>query len=453
MRCTDVEVPIDYDNPAGARATIRVKQLVSAGEDAPALFLNPGGPGGSGVQTMDYVTHMTTEELRAAYNVTGFDPRGVNESSPAVSCFTDAERDADRAKDMPTETDADLDALAASVREYGKQCAEKTGEILNFVDTRSAARDLDVLRAVVASSETLDYLGFSYGTYLGATYAELFPKNTGHLVLDGAIDPTTSLHEVSLGQAKGFDRAIRAYVEDCQAGADCPLRGDVDAGIDQLDRFFRSLGTNPLPTSDPDRPLTRPLGFMGVITPLYSQESWPQLTMALDQAMSEGDGSMLLFMADLMADRESDGTYSTNSDEAFTAINCLDFQPSGDREQWRADVQELAEASALFGPELGYGDLMCEAWPAKARYERGELHAVGSAPILVIGTMGDPATPYEWSEALADQLENGYLLTYEGEGHTAYSATNGCVADFVDAFFLDDELPEADATCEDRGAW
>lgn len=446
LRCTDVTVPMDYANPDGETITIRVKQLVSAGADAPALLLNPGGPGGSGVQMMDYVNHLATKKLREHYNLTGFDPRGVNESS-AVSCLSDAERDAYRAEDADLSSEAGREAAAAATRAYGEKCAEKTGKLLGFVDTVSAARDMDILRAVISGAPTLDYLGFSYGTYLGGTYADLFPKNVGRFVLDGALDPATTSFDVSLGQAEGFDKSIRAYIADCQAGSNCPLKGSVDDGIEQLKRFFDSLRTNPLPTGDGDRMLTRPLGITGVITPLYSQQSWPQLTMGLTQAMTQQDGSMLLMMADMMSDRNADGTYATNSDEAFTAINCLDYPVRGTKEEWAEEAKTIEQASPLFGQDLGYGDLQCENWPVKSTRERTELKASGSNPILVVGTTGDPATPYKWSEALAKQLENGHLLTYEGEGHTAYNAKNTCIANHVDDFLIDGTVPSDGTRC------
>lgn len=446
MWCTEVAVPMDYDNPDGEEITLAVKQLRSVDDDRPALLLNPGGPGGSGIQMMDYVQQLSTQDLREAYHLTGFDPRGVNQST-AVKCEDDAAHDERRARDYDMSEPAERERAVADAQAYAQTCADNTGELLGFVDTVSAARDMDVLRAVISASDTLDYLGFSYGTYLGATYADLFPERVGHFVLDGALDPTLSTFDLAAGQAEGFEHALRAYIEDCQAGPNCPLSGDVERGMDQLDRFFTSLRSKPLPTTDSSRPLTRPLAMMGVITPLYNQQSWPMLSVALDSALNEHDGTMLLYFADLMADRDANGRYETNSDDAFVAINCLDYPVEGTMADWVVEEDKLRDISPLLGADIGYGDMMCDTWPHKSKRERTALHAKGSAPILVVGTTGDPATPYRWSKALAEQLDNARLVTYDGEGHTAYSADNACVSDIVDAYFIDDDVPDGPETC------
>ena len=185
----------------------------------------------------------------------------------------------------------------------------------------------------------------------------------------------------------------------------------------------------------------------GVIAALYSQDSWPQLTQGLASAMSDGDGSLLLMFADQMSDRNPDGSYETNADEAFLAINCLDYPVTGTPEEWDEQAEQLAEVSPLFGAELGYGDLLCSTWPVKSTRERAPITAAGTGPILVIGTTGDPATPYRWSEALASQLKEGHLLTFEGEGHTAYGPRNSCVAEHVDSYFIDDTVPRDGTRC------
>ncbi|MDO5726860.1 MAG: alpha/beta hydrolase [Bowdeniella nasicola] len=446
MWCTRVVVPMDYDNPDGETIEIAVKQLRRSDDAHPALFVNPGGPGGSGVQMMDYINELSSPELQEAYHITGFDPRGVNQSTPVV-CEDDRAHDARRARDYDMDDPAQREAAVADAQTYADACAENTGALLGFVDTISAARDLDILRAVVGGTDKLDYLGFSYGTYLGATYADLFAERVGHMVLDGALDPLLTNHELAAGQAEGFDNAIRAYIADCQAGPKCPLRGDVDDGLTQLERLFTSLRNTPLPTDQQGRELTRSLALMGVITPLYNQSSWPALSQALTQAMQEHDGSMLLYFADLMADRNPDGSYETNSDDAFVAINCLDYPVIGQMDDWQREAEELTEISPLFGADLGYGELACSLWAHQSTRERSELHATGSDPIVVIGTTGDPATPYRWSTALASQLDNAYLVTYDGEGHTAYSTDHPCIVSIVDAYFLDDQIPDDNATC------
>ncbi|WP_418607463.1 alpha/beta hydrolase [Georgenia sp. SUBG003] len=446
FECSEATVPLSYDEPDGESITLALKRLPSSAPDARvgSLLVNPGGPGTPGIELVDAAATMFSEDLRAAYDVVGFDPRGVGSSTP-VDCVSDAELDRLRSVEYDTESQAGVAAYAADAKLIADGCAENTGELIGHVDTESAARDMDILRAVLGE-EKLDYLGYSYGTFLGATYADLFPQHTGNLVLDGAMDPSLSSHETTLTQAVGFEEALRAYVEDCQGGPDCPLTGSVDDGVRQVQTLLDVAADTPLPTSS-DRELTASLAFSGIITPLYDSASWFVLTSALDQAINANDGSQLLFLADLMAGREDDGTYPDNSTEANWAVNCLDFPSSGDPALWQQQAAELETAAPTFGPLMGFGDMLCADWPGKDDAERGPLTAEGSAPIMVVGTTGDPATPYEWSVSLADQLENGFLVTYEGEGHTAYGRSNDCVVRAVDDFLIDGVVPEDGLTC------
>ncbi|WP_324650396.1 alpha/beta hydrolase [Georgenia sp. H159] len=442
--CTEVTVPLDYAEPDGETITIAVKRR-AAGVEEPvgSLLVNPGGPGGSGVQLVESASLLFSSELLDGFDVIGFDPRGVNDSS-AVDCVDDAELDRIRAEDYD-ETAEGLAEFASAAEELAAACAENTGDLLAHVDTVSAARDVDVVRHLLEEPR-LDYLGYSYGTHLGAVYAELFPENVGRLVLDGAMDPSLGTGEIVRGQAAGFERALRVYVEDCLAGPGCPLTGDVDTAVGQVQQLLELASHTPLPTGT-DRELTAPLMFSGIIMPLYDDAYWMLLTSALDAAINQQDGSQLLLLADLSAEREPDGTYATNSTEANIAINCIDYPVEGDLETWRAEAKELAEISPTFGPALAFGDVTCDAWPHEPTVERAPVTAAGADPIVVIGTTGDPATPYEWSEALAAQLESGVLVTYEGEGHTAYGRAGECITEAVDGYLLDGTVPEDGLVC------
>lgn len=443
--CAEVAVPLDYDEPDGQEIGIAVKRYNSGGPDAPALFLNPGGPGGSGTAMIDWFPQSLSQRMLAAWNPVGFDPRGVNLSS-AVDCLTDAELDEYLARSFDTSTRAGLDEYSAAMTEFGQACAERTGDLLAHVDTESAARDLDILRAVVGESETLDYMGFSYGTYLGAVYADLFTERVGRLTLDGAVDPALDVAELALGQAAGFEAAVQEYVDDCLAGPDCPLTGPRERALEQISTLLDVTMATPLPTEDPDRDLTNSLATSAILMALYDASLWPYLSTGLAAAMA-GDGSVLLFLADFASSRLEDGTYEDNSQEAFLAINCLDYPVEGDIEDWSATAAEIAGLSPTFGDALAWTEIACAAWPHAAQKERGPVSAVGSAPILVVGTTRDPATPYEWAVALADQLAEGHLLTYEGNGHTAYGRSNSCVVDAVDGFMLEGQLPAEGASC------
>ena len=448
--CAKVKVPLDYDNPGGQTIEIAVKKRAAGGDSIGSLFVNPGGPGGSGIDLVDEAGSYFSKKLTSSYDVVGFDPRGVG-ASTAVDCLTDAELDAERAGANDPATPS-ASAAEERAQKMGEACTSKTSTsgLLDHIDTISVARDLDILRAV-DGQQALTYLGYSYGTYLGATYAELFPANTGRLVLDGAVDPSLSAEELALGQAKGFEASLRAYVESCQSSKlGCPLSGDVDSGVSQVREFLESTKTAPVPTSDSKRPLTYDLAVYGVLGSMYQTQAWPSLTLGLSQAMGkEGkpDGSALLKLADLVSFRESDGTYSNNGAEALMAVNCLDYPVQGDNASWEKNAKAIKETSPTFGSQLLYPDAYCQGWGHTSSRKREKITASGAAPILVVGTTGDPATPYAWSQALAEQLESGQLLTWEGDGHTAYGRSNDCVKKAVDTYLLNGTMPDKGLTC------
>ena len=453
--CATINVPLDYEHPDGQTIQIALKKQAAGREAIGSLFINPGGPGGSGVNLVDSASSLLSQRLRDSYDVIGFDPRGVG-ASTAVDCMTDAEVDADRAAADAGPNDKLTDeqvqeSVTSHAEKLESQCDANTHVegLLDHIDTISAARDLDIMRAVVGDG-ALSYLGYSYGTYLGATYAELFPGNVGRLVLDGAVDPTLSSGQVSLGQAAGFENALRAYVEDCQRGKNCPLSGDVDNGVKQIQALLDLTVDSPLPTNDAKRPLTYSLAESAVLSLLYDDQYWQYLTSGLAEAMNQGKGSILLALADALASRNEDGTYSSNSSEVINAINCLDYPVEGDMASWQAEAHEMEQASPTFGADLSYPELFCQVWDHKSTRERKPIHASGAAPILVIGTTGDPATPYPWAEALAEQLDSGRLLTWEGNGHTAYGRAGDCVTDAVDRYLLTGELPQEGLTCKGK---
>lgn len=447
MQCATAEAPLDWGDPGGDRIDLALIRQAATGNRLGSLLVNPGGPGGSGYDFVrDSVDYATSERLQSSYDIIGFDPRGVGRSTP-VRCYEDPTEFDDYIYGIsPGEpgTDEWIAAARAGTQEFASRCLELTGPLLGHVDTVSAARDLDMLRAALGDSE-LNYLGYSYGTYLGATYADLFPEKTGRLVLDGAIDPTTSDFDVTATQAQGFESAFRAYLEDCLAARGCPFRGSVDRAMDQTRALFESLNRSPLAGAD-GRELSSSAMFTAIIFPLYSQETWPYLDDLFAEVFA-GRSDMAFQLADSYYEREPDGTYANNSTEAFISINCLDYAGDADPARLRADAAELEELAPTFGPEMSYGGIGCADWPFPATRDREPIVAEGSADILVVGTTNDPATPYVWAEALAEQLENGHLVTFEGEGHTAYNKSNSCINDTVDGFFVDGAVPDADPRC------
>ncbi|XAS69636.1 alpha/beta hydrolase [Micrococcaceae bacterium Sec5.7] len=444
FQCAKVKVPLNYAKPDGDTIEIAALKVASTGKKTGSLLVNPGGPGASGYDFVrDAAGSHFSDKVRAKYDLVGFDPRGVKRSAP-VTCMTDKERDDARAKNYALDTDAGLASALSDNKAIAAKCAQQTGPVLAHIDTLSAAKDLDVLRAVVNDAK-LNYLGYSYGTFLGSTYASLFPDNVGRMVLDGVLDPSISNEDLTSGQAKAFEKAIRAYVADCLRANGCPLSGNVDDGVQQIRDVINSVNENPLAAKD-GRVVGGNLFVSGLITPLYNDESWPALTQALDSAMS-GDVSLMLRLADLGADRESNGKYSSNSTFAFTAINCLDYPMVTDTAGMRAEEARLRQDSPTLGYFFAYGGTNCADWPYKNLRTPAPVKYTGDSPIVVIGTTGDPATPVEWAGSVRRQLGNASLLTWKGEGHTAYGRSNSCVGDAVDGYLVDGTAPADNKVC------
>ena len=445
FECATAQAPIDYADPAAGSLELALKRAPATGGPAiGSLLINPGGPGASGVDLVDQAATTFGTDVLAQYDVVGFDPRGVARSTP-VTCQDDAAKDQLLSSDFDYSTDAGLAAAQAAYTAFGQACAANTGALLAHVDTVSAAKDMDVLRAVLGD-EKLTYLGYSYGTALGAAYAGLFPDRVGRMVLDGALDPTLSSAELGLGQAVGFEGALRAYVADCQGGAECPLTGNADEGLEQIHDLVERARRSPLPT-DSDRSLTGTLAFYGIAVTLYDNGTWRFLTQALTAAIDEGDGTVLLGLADVYNERNPDGSFGSNSTEAFTAVNCLDGASSADPAVMRAEAAQVEADAPTVGSFFGYGGVVCAGWPHPPTGMPGPIAADGAAPILVIGTTNDPATPYAWAQGLASQLSSGVLLTYEGEGHTAYGRSNECILGTVDAYLVAGTVPEDGKRC------
>lgn len=446
MQCATVEAPLDWAEPASGSIELALVRQPALGEKIGSLLVNPGGPGGSGYNFVkDSVDYATDERLQQRFDVVGFDPRGVGRST-GVSCYDPTEMDQYLYGVSANErgSDAWIAEMTDSATSFGEACADRTGALLAQVGTENAARDLDLLRAVLGD-EKLFYLGYSYGTFLGSVYAELFPGKTGRLVLDGAIDPSTSNFEVTKTQAQGFESALRAYLSDCLQSSECPFDGTVESGMQTVGALLDSVDASPIRAAD-GRELGGSTLFTAIIYPLYDANAWGMLSDMLESVM-HGDAEMAFEFADAYNGRNADGSYSDNSTEAFTAVNCMDYRYNADPALMREQAVALDEAAPVIGRYMSYGDIGCASWPYAFQGERGEIHAEGSAPILVIGTTNDPATPYVWAGALAGQLENGHLVTYQGEGHTAYNKSNDCIADTVDDFLIDGTVPAADPMC------
>lgn len=447
MQCTTVKAPLDWSHPQGASIDLALVRQPAKGKRIGSLLVNPGGPGASGfdfvAQSVNYATDAT---LQQHFDIVGFDPRGVGRSTK-VTCYGPKQMDAYLYDITPGAigSDAWIAAQTASSAAFAQACQKNTGPLLAHVDTVSAARDLDLLRGVLGD-RTLHYLGYSYGTYLGAVYAGLFPTHVGRMVLDGALDPAASNFEVTLEQSKGFENSLRLYMEKCLSNAKtCPFTGSVDNGMNTVASLLASVQASPIRNSD-GRELGSNTLLTAIIYPLYDANATTYLNDLFSQVM-QGDASLAFQFADAYNDRNPNGTYADNSTEAFTAINCLDYQYDANPASMRKQAAELAAAAPVIGPYMGYGDIGCAVWPYKSTVTRGPIHAKGAAPIVVVGTTNDPATPYVWAQNLSHELDSGHLVTYRGSGHTAYNKSNSCVNNAVDDYLVNGTVPGAGLTC------
>ncbi|MEU2061986.1 alpha/beta hydrolase [Streptomyces sp. NPDC013455] len=452
FQCATMKAPLDYDKPASGTVRLAVARKKATGKARPlgSLLVNPGGPGGSAVGYLQqYAGVGYPAEVRARYDMVAVDPRGVARSEP-VECLDGRQMDAYTQTDMTPDDQEERDALVAADRKFAESCGSRSARLLRHVSTVEAARDMDILRAVLGDRK-LNYVGASYGTFLGATYAGLFPERVGRMVLDGAMDPSLDARRLNLDQTAGFETAFQAFAKDCVRHDDCPLggKGATPAQVgDRLQAFFRELDAHPAPTGDGDgRKLGESLATTGVIAAMYDEGSWEELREALTSAMRERDGAGLLALSDSYFERDPSGHYS-NLMMANAAVNCLDLPPafSGPEDVRRA-LPTFEEVSPVFGPGLAWASLNCTYWPVRATGEPHRIEAEGAAPIVVVGTVRDPATPYRWARSLARQLASGRLLTYDGDGHTAYGRGSACIDAAIDGYLLRGTPPAAGKRC------
>ncbi|NGO67136.1 alpha/beta hydrolase [Streptomyces boncukensis] len=450
FECAKLRVPLDYTHPRGSEdlrlAVVRKRASGPKRDRIGSLQVNPGGPGGSAVDYVERVAALSyPREVRERYDIVGMDPRGVARSEP-VACLTDRQMDRYTETDQTPDDTAEVRRLGAAFQRFADGCRQRTGNRLGHVSTVEAARDMDVLRAALGDRK-LHYVGASYGTYLGAFYAGLFPSRSGRLVLDGAMDPSLSARRVNREQTAGFETAFRAFARDCVKRDDCPLgTEDVRQAARNLNALFRKLDRTPAETGDPSRELTESQATTGVVRAMYDEGSWPTLREALTE-VKKGRGAPLLALSDDYYERDGSGGYS-NIMYANTAVNCLDLPPAfRTPAEARASLPSFEKASPVFGRSFAWAALNCGYWPQKATGAPHRITAEGAPPILVTGTTRDPATPYRWARGLAGQLTSARLLTYDGDGHTAYLRGSTCIDSAINAYLLDNRPPKDGTTC------
>jgi pimeloyl-ACP methyl ester carboxylesterase len=445
VECARMTVPLDYATPQGRTAEIAVLRATGRSENhIGSLVVNPGGPGGSGV---DMAAAFAAGGAAGVFDIVGFDPRGVGKSTPTIDCTTDAEWDAARAESPRAVLAEGTAGIEERARQEAEKCVRRSGgaDVLANSGTRDVARDLDVLRAALGE-EKLTYLGYSYGTRIGATYAEMFPQNVRAMVLDGAVDPRETTAESAIAQRAGFQGAFDAYAADCTRQADCPLGTDPARATAEYQALTRPLIDTPAPVAD-GRSLAYGDATIAVIASLYHPTSWPDLTKAL-AALRAGDGTLLMAEADRYYGRGADGHY-TNDQEALMVVNCVDGDRMTDRAQRAELARRAAEVAPFADPGLSVGDGAldtCAMLPVTPTSQPHLPRAEGLPPTLVISTTGDPATPYQAGVDLAGAL-GARLLTVEGTQHTAALQGNSCVDSAVGGYLVNLTVPQEGLHC------
>ena len=435
IQCASIRAPLDYDDPDGQAITLAVSRKRATSTEAKGtLFINPGGPGGSGLNYPSYFEGHGAEE---SYDIVGWDPRGVGQSTP-VQCFDAQQLEEYTAFDYSPDDEQEIDALIELTTEFGQACLENSGQLLEHISTEDTVRDLDLLRQLFEQPE-LDYFGSSYGTSIGAMYATEFPDKVGRMVLDGATSVGTTSE---VRQSDGFERTLGAFATWC-AEENCPLgdsKKEVQSAIKDL---LDSLDEEPIPGGRRD--LTQALATSGLIYALYSPaDTWPNLMMGLVSAIEDDDGTDLLRWADRYNQRDPDGEFG-QFNASFPAIRCLDTTGGGVKgalKEWKQVQKSAPTIGQYFGP-----DLICPTWPVEST---GDLERPisydGDPPILILGTTGDPATPYEYAEQMHDALSSSRLVTLRAEGHLAFDQSE-CVQEIVVRHLVRDEAPKKDRTC------
>jgi pimeloyl-ACP methyl ester carboxylesterase len=455
FECSELRVPIDYDDLSVGTFRISVLRAVAKDQDnrLGSIVVNPGGPGGSGVDYAYNADYIFSPDITDVYDIVGFDPRGVALSEP-ISCFTPEELDKNFAADSKPDNEEEITATLEESEAFAKKCAENTEHLEHFT-TAETARDMDILRAALGEKK-LNYVGKSYGTYLGTLYANIFPNKVGRFVLDGAVDPNIPMKEQNLAQAIGFDKALTAFVNDCATQSDCPFTGTPAQAQATIIATLQAAATTPLPQKNledgDDRLITESIIVIGMASSLYDDvDGWPKLRQAFTES-AQNYGDTFLQLADEYTGRNPNGTFRSNDFDSGAVIDCLDWKDRRTIDQYKADVQEFTTKAPVFGPYIAFSGVHCRYFPQPSTQRAPDsLTTVKTTPIIVIGTIRDPATPYTWSVSLAKIFTGSRLISLNADGHTGHGRGSACVDDAVDAYLLKGTLPSANLSCDLAG--
>ena len=444
--CARVQVPLDYADPEGPRGEVALLRAKARGEKIGSLLVNPGGPGGSGMNIVALLGPVWEHgPVGERFDVIGFDPRGVGASTPQVQCYTDAETDRG---EIPEPYLFDV-GDAEEAQDVARRCIEGTGgvEALTSVGSHNVVRDMDVMRAVLGD-EKLSYLGYSYGSELGAMYAEAFPQNLRAMVIDGAVDPEKTEAEFRLSQFAAWQTAFDELAEQCAAAPSCPLGTDPVRATETFQDLVRPLQERPVPTAD-GRELTYDDAVQGVSTALFAKAQWPIITQGLAE-LAAGRGDVLLGLRDAALGRGPDGRYGGGLHvDANLAIRCMD-NPRRSAEE-NTELSRQARQAAPFldpGEPVEQAHYECEAWPEPVSRSLPWLTGdVDLPPTLTVSVTGDPGTPHQGGINMA-RLLGGSLLTVEGSQHgVALFGQSECVDEAVSDYLIDLQIPPDNARC------
>jgi pimeloyl-ACP methyl ester carboxylesterase len=439
FQCARFDVPLDYADPSRASMTLSLMRQPARDQQnrIGTLFVNPGGPGGSAIDFLRFWAPFVDRDISNRFDIVAFDPRGVGESS-AIHCHDNLQEIIALPPDP--KTDAEWQQIIAANQKFADECKQKAGAVLPYLGTANVARDMDRIREALGE-EKITYVGYSYGTVIGQVYADLFPTHVRAILLDGVVDIAEDADQRNLDQTIAFEAALNRYVANCRATS-CLPRDPKEA----IDTLIATAAKSPIPAPDADRPLSESEVLWAIAGSLYGPSQASGLTAAISQALN-GNGTRMIRLVDSYFERDGpNGDYS-NLFESNTAVNCLDFVSDRNPQHYRDLIPEFAKEAPEFGAWFAQAGVSCALWPVDPTPLKAPK-AQGSPSILVLGNTGDPATPYKWAVAVSKQLASSMLLTYDGEGHTAYIlALNHCVNESVDSYLVDLTLPEPGTVC------
>lgn len=444
LQCASLQVPLDPAKPAGGTVELALARKKSTGPPSQrigSLVMNPGGPGGSGLEFLANAATEFPDELTRRFDLVSFDPRGVGESDP-VRCLDDAQKDEQLTGDLSPDTPQETARMEADQKDLREGCEQRNPQLITHMSTADVAADLEQMR-IALGDDKLNYLGFSYGTAIGAAYATTYPDTIRAMVLDGSVSPSSTPTEEALVQATGFERTLGNFVAACNADTSCPLAPDAAAAIEST---RSSLEANPVTVKakSGNRTLGPDLFEYGLATALYDSSTWGPTAQAIKDIRTGGAETMLA-LVDRQTGRKPNGSYD-NSTDAQVMVNCADAKVRPTKAEADAAEAQIIQAAPTFGPLLGSGLTSCDGWP-RAANPVPVPDAAGAPPILVVGTVGDPATPYEWAQQMASTLKSGVLLTYEGDGHTAFLRGGTCIENAVVNYLIKLTVPPTGTRC------